>query len=377
MAAFLAPPVQAFYLDWSPALTLREEYNGNVNLVRQGGRSVLEHRVVPSLGLIVARPDWRVDGRVSYERRIYGRADGLDSENWRLRLGGRLERPVDLWRIDARFEQRPTIESELLDSGLTQFSSRRTDRRLRPAWRRRLSAVSEMSVELELARVDYEGDAARNGLVDFEQRTTTIALERRWNGSDRSLISLGLLDYRSTDGRIAADDASLRLRQVHDDGAGHRIGFGIGIRHGWTRLRGGAGAGSERQWGGVVDLEGVWHFRRARLDARFSRMVDPTSAGRLQTADRFDLGYRVGLGPRTEAGCALLVLRTRDLAGDLRSTRLDRRYLRLSPLLAWRLGREWRLRGYLAFQRQVYRRSSDGAISRLVGIELVYRPRSR
>lgn len=375
LLALSSQPVHAVYLDWSPQLRLREEYNSNVNLVREGGRSTFEHLVAPAVGLAVARHDWRLDGRLAYERRVFSRIGGLDSENWRLRLGGQVERPRDLWRIDARFEQRPTIESELLDSGLTQFSLRRTDRRIRPRWLRRLSPSSTLLVDLDYSRVGYEGDSGTTGLIDYEQFVASTTLQRDWTRTDKSLFSIALIDYRTTDGVLRVEDVSLDFQQGHVFDAKRRLALGLGLRHSRTRLqRPFTPSNSERQWGGLIILDGEWRTSRARFTGRLSRRLDPSGAGRLQTTDRLDLGYSLSVGHRLEGRLSLLVLRSRDLAGDLLGSRLDRRYYRLSPGLSWRLARAWTLRTYLSYQLQHYRRLDGSAVSRLVGLDLSYRP---
>lgn len=369
----------AVYLDWSPKLWLREEYNSNVTLVREHGPSHQLHLVAPSLGIVMAKDRWRFDGQLGYERRSYGGSDRLDSDNWHARLAGQYSGRIDQWQLAAGFEQSPTIESELLTTGLTQFNVKRYQRELQPSWQRRWSARTLLSLDARYAKVSYDGDVSRTGLIDYDIVAAAGTLSHDWSHADRSSVTVSILDYGTSDGLVDANDLSLQFSASHRFSPRRSLSLGIGLRQSRTQLRRRLGifllSTHERQRGGLASVS--WDQALAAvtsLHVEVTRRLDPASDGRLQTSDRLDSRLSHRLSPRLYTTLSLTLLRRRDVAADLFSSRLDRRYYRLSPALSWRIDREWRLRTYLTYHRQSYDVLEGGAIGRIVGIQLTYLP---
>jgi len=371
----------AVLVDWTPALVLREEYNSNVNLVRHRPRSGLEHFVSPSVQVAIARENWRAGGRLAYESRNYTHSDRLDIDTWRLHLDGLYNRRLDSWRLAAGFDQTPTIESELLTSGLTQFSLRRTVQRLAPGWSRQLTERTGVHVDLDYSRVTYEGDPQRTQLFDYRLLTGIASLDHDWSTTDRTTLIFSGLDYRTIGEDVRADNLSLGIVQRHDRGAGRLVDVNLGLYRSRTRVQRRFGpfvlSGDKRQWGGVLGVTASWRLPRTHYRLELNRRVDPTGTGRLQRTDRVDGGYGHALSRRVEARLFLTLIRTRDLGGDLIARRLDRRFYRLSPGIGWRIDRDWRLDAYLIYRIQFYSQAEGSAISRLAGVSLSYRPVGR
>ncbi len=374
-----ALPVLATDFGMTPSLLLREEYNSNVGLLRGAGEGHFLQLFSPAINLYARRSNWHADSRLGYEKRIYSGNDRLDSDNWSWVVNAQRQWGEDQWWLTSKLEQRSTLESELLTSGLTQLSLHRYQRQINPGWQRQLSRKTRLAADIDYMIVSYQGNSSTTGLLDYRLLQGNVNLSHDWGRRDRSRLTLSALSYETDDGQIKADDLSVLVTQIRDFSALSEFSLALGLRQSTTTARQGIALPelSERQTGGLLAFQWQRHFVHADSQLKYTRSLDPGSAGRLQSSDRIDGFYKHRLSAHLSLRLDMTFMRREDLASNLLNSRLDRQFYRFSPSIAWRFTRSWRLRGYFTYMRQKYDAFAEGAISRALGLVLYYQRQDR
>ncbi len=361
-------PSQARALEWEagPSVVVRGEFNDNIRLTTAEHDAVWLYTAIPRLKINALDENGELKGDFRFEPLRYAGGGDLDSNNFFADLDGVLKSEFDEWGLGVSYSRDSTIQSELLDTGITNVSKTRKQKSVAPTWRRALSEFMSVELGYYYADVDYE-DGVEVGLFDYDINIFSVNASRFLGEFD--YLSLSLY-YTAFDAPYVGSeywDRGLKLGFSHVYSDYYRFDATGGVRR--TKFNN-VISENESSSGFIGEVSVTRRFELSSIRAALERRIDPSGSGLLQQRDSLVLRLTRRFTSMMNGALTLGIYRNKSLERDF--TRLDRTYYFVAPGLSWRLAEDWSARVFYRFQYSKYDDASDEAQANVAGLRVSY-----
>jgi len=356
--------------DWltEPSIAFSSEYNDNTFLTTLPHDTLLRNTVRPALQVKGATEtaSLQTDAWLRFDR--YPGEPSINSNNWDLKLDSAFGSEVQHADVLVDFTQDTTLETELLDTGLTGTATARRSARVAPSWYYSINQATSLGLDYSYSKVNYEASTV---LIDYRYQTVSGSLA--WQFSDAtewSVIVFG--DNYDTDDDVSKFwNAGVQGGIVHDFSERVHTRFFAGARHTTSRNEYFSTVFRDSSTGGVLDARLEYQFERASLYLDASSDVQPSGGGYLQESDLIKVGWWYLVAPQWRVSIDATAIHNQSLT-DYR-TPYDRHYGTAQARLDWRWARKWVVGGYLRYSRSNYVQNPEVADANVVGAQVTYR----
>jgi len=362
-------PLSAAALEWEvgPSVGVRGEYNDNVRLTTADHDAVWSYTASPRLKVNALDESGGLKGDVRFEPVRYPSDDELDSNNWFIKLDSFFQSEFSQWGLGAGFTQDSTIQSELLDTGVTDVSKTRTQKSIAPSWQRTLSEYTALELGYDYAEVSYE-DAETIGLFDYDIGTFSATVSRLLTAFDYLNATLYYTAFDAPDAQSEFDDKGIKLGFSHVYSDYYQFDVTVGARR--TKYDNLARE-NESSSGFVGEASLSRQFELGSVRGSIGRRIDPSGSGYLQQRDSFILILTQKFTPLLNGSLNASANRNKSLQKD--DTTLDRTYYIFVPRLTWRLTKNWSSSLFYRYIYSKYDNASEEAQANVVGAAALYR----
>jgi len=366
---FLLFPLKVAALEWEvgPSVGLRGEFNDNVRLTTADHDAVWGVTASPRLKVNALDESGGLKGDVRFEPVRYINNDELDSNNVFITLDSFLLSEFSQGKLGVAYTRDSTLQSELLDTGVTDVSKKRTQKSIAPSWQRTLSEYTTLELGYDYSDVSYE-DAETIGLFDYDIGTISGTVSRLLTEFDYLNATLYYTAYDSPDAQSEFDDKGIQLGFSHVYSEYYQFDVSVGGRR--TKydnlIR-----ENESSSGFIGDASLTRTYALGSVRGSVARRINPSGSGFLQQRDSLILNVTRKFTPLLNGSVSASVYRNKSLQKD--DTRLDRIYYVIEPRLTWRLTRAWSSRLFYRYQYSQYDDASEEAQAHVVGVAALYR----
>ncbi len=357
-------------LEWTfgPSLEARGEYNDNIRLTTTATHdAVWMATVVPRLRMEGEAESSELRGDFRYEPRRYSGGGDLDSDNFFANIDGVVKSEFDEWGLDAAYRRDSTIQSELLDTGITDVSKVRWQKSIAPSWRHVFSEFLSSELGYSFAGVSYE-NGLEAGLFDYSINTFNASISRLAGEFDYLRLNLYYSAFDAPLVNSKYGDRGLLLGFSHIYSDYYRFDASGGVRR--TKFSN-AISENESSTGfiGEISLTRVLELSSAQVT--LGRKIDPSGSGTLMQRDSLVLSMTRRFTAMVNGSLALGIYRNKSLEQNF--TRLDRSYFFMTPSLTWRVAEDWSLRLFYRYQYSKYDEARDAARANVAGVKILYK----
>ena len=355
-------------MEWAfgPSVEGRAEYNDNIRLTTADHDAVWMYTVIPRLRINGLDESGELRADVRYEPRRYSGGGDLDSDNFFAYLDGALRSEFNEWGLGANYSRDSTIQSELLDTGITDVSKIRKQKSVAPSWQHVFSEFLSMEMGYSYVDVTYE-DGMEAGLFDYDINTFDISLSRLLGEFDYLKLNLYYTAFDAPFVESEYEDRGLLLGFSHVYSEYYRFDATGGVRR--TKFNN-VISENESSTGFIGEISVTRTLELSSVKGSLGRKIDPSGSGTLMQRDSLVLRLTRRFTEMMDGSLALGVYRSKSL--ERKFTRLDRSYYFITPNLIWRLAEDWSARLFYRYQYSKYDNASDAAQANVAGAKLVY-----
>ena len=356
--------------DWltEPSVGVSAEYDDNPFLTTLDHDTRLRTVLRPALRLkggtettVVQTDAWlRFD-------RYPGQSDA-NSDNGGVRFDSAWGSEVQHADLTVDLAQDSTLQTELLDTGLTQTAKERRSALISPSWYYLVTQSTSVGIDYGYSKVDYASGAQ---LTDYRYQTVSASMAQQLGATSEWSLAVFGAGYVTDDDLSRFWNTGLELGLVHDFSERSHGRISAGARHTTSRNEFFSTIFRDSSNGGVVDAKLEHGFDRASLHVEASRDVQPSGAGYLQQSDLLNLGWRYPFTPQWTVSVDATFYHHKSLT-DYR-TAYDRHYQTIQPRVEWQWARRWVASGYARYARSKYAQDPDAATANVVGVQVNFR----
>jgi len=311
---------------WVPSLSVRGEFDDNVEFAAAGADADLSAWVSPGLAWRQTTERWWWEGGVELDVVRYRERTDLNRVDQLYQASGALDWTERLQvQANASYRQGSTLESQVEDTGRV---SRRS-----PLYQfgGGLGGTYGLSprTQVGLAYQYFASTYAGGGNVDFDAHDLVL-LWQRTLANERDQVRVQPA-YRAQRSAVAdVDDLSLMLGWRHPVTEIWVLDLAGGGRYTYQDTRG----DTERRWNGILELASIWEGETTTVNVGINLDRTYGAAGRPLERQRAHGAWRRNLTERWWLRLGADLARTRDLG----VSGSDQRYGSVTPSVGYALG---------------------------------------
>ncbi len=246
--------------------------------------------------------------------------------------------------------------------------ARRNRLRLMPSWSRSLTQRSYLVLDYTLYDVSYNGDTGLNTLVDNRTHSGRVALKRSMTQRTVAGISGGYAEYEAPDVNNKTKNYSATGTIEHDFTETLSGLLQAGMRYTEARI----GSTDDNSTSPIYRASITQNiFEATSYQLLWQRRLLPSSTGSVLESDRFDLRFRHSIKPTLTFSLSGRYFKNETVGGGATSRR-DRWYYVIRPMLTKNLTRQWRVDGAYRFTRQKRKTDSRSVNNNAVYLNVIY-----
>ncbi len=360
---------QALGVEWAfgPSLETRGEYNDNIRLTTAATHdAVWMATVIPRLRVEGQTESSELRGDFRYEPRRYSGGGDLNSDNFFAYLDGVVKSEFNEWGLDADYKRDSTIQSELLDTGITDVSKVRWQKSIAPSWQHVFSEFLSSELGYSFMDVSYE-NGQEAGLFDYSINTFNASISRLAAEFDYLRLNLYYSAFDAPLVNSKYGDRGLLLGFSHIYSDYYRFDASGGVRR--TKFSN-AISENESSTGFIGEISVTRVLELSSAQVTLGRKIDPSGSGTLMQRDSLVLSMTRRFTAMINGSLALGIYRNKSLERNF--TRLDRSYFFVTPNLTWRVAEDWSLRLFYRYQYSKYDEARDAAQANVAGVKIHY-----
>lgn len=390
--AFTLASGYAFSAEWSaePSVTLRQEYNDNINLTSAPHKPVWGTILSPAITFSGKSETLQVSGGAQLNFNRYTGAKGLDSDDRIFTFASKYSTERDVWGLSVYSKRDSTRASELASTGSVLPRAQRNSLSINPSWTHTLTERMSLRLAYSLSDTKYDGGTSV-GLVDSKYNAATASLIYLLGDTDKLSVSGTRSKSVSTNSSKSTTD-EIRVGLTHDFSETLQGDAEIGVRRTTSTFL--APVYTCDLLFGVLPINGVCNFFGQRFPARLlyspqtftsrgtslnlgltqqfggtdtfsgrlSRDINPSGRGVTLQTDHLSLGYSKRFSETLSGLINTDFYRT----GYQGNAGQGSQYLAISPSLSWRLSEWWYLDSGVQYARQKYDGAATSVSSNLI-----------
>lgn len=384
--------------EWAaePSVSLRQEYNDNINLSPLPHKAVWGTILSPSITFSGKSETLEVSGGAQLNFNRYTGAKGLDSDDRIFAFGSQYINERNTWGLNVTSRRDSTHATEQASTGNVLPRAQRNALIITPSWTHSLTDRLTLRLEYTLNNVTYD-DGASIGLVDFKSKEAVASAAYLLTDTDKLTLSWAHSKSTSVGSSVSNTD-EIRAGATHAFSETLQGDAQVGVRRTtstyFTDVYSCPGGEYLRKFGsvyycGIYDYLGGFHGNLAQLvdprtstrgtslnlglskkigdvdllTARLSRNISPSGRGLLIETDHLSLGYSKRFSETLSGSINTDLYRNRYPA----IANYGSQYFTIAPSLSWQLSEWW----YLDSGVQYANQKSDGATTS-VSSNLIY-----
>ncbi|MBN2687575.1 MAG: outer membrane beta-barrel protein [Deltaproteobacteria bacterium] len=285
MFLFIGPSYAAEFTV-NPSLSLRGEYNDNIDFSRTNKRDDYIGTISPGLELGYGTDRINVKARAGVDFLRYHEYTDQNTERQNYTVDASY-RAFERFTVNANgsYTKDTTLDSELQETGIVERRSERESYSAGGGISYRISEVSDLSINYTFSETDYDldtyTDSEGHGVslsygYTFNNRLDTLSIRPYWNNTD------------SEDDKI--DTYGLSLGLNHQFTPTFSTGINAGARY--TETENNAGV-TDDNWGWTADVSVTKTWQTASASLSYSHDLSYTAEGENVDVDRFSLDSHI------------------------------------------------------------------------------------
>lgn len=385
--------------EWSaePTVSLRQEYNDNINLTLQPHNAVWGTILSPAITFSGKSETLEVSGGAQLNFNRYTGAKGLDSDDRIFTLSTQYKTERDKFGLNVSSKSDSTRATELASTGSVLPRAQRNSLSIRPSWTHSLTERVALRLDYTLSDTKYE-DGASVGLVDSKYKAASASVIYLLTDTDKLTVS-GTRSKSISTGSSESTTDDLRLGLTHEFSETLQADAQVGVRRTTSTFLSAIyscdhlGLGSILPFqsssgvicgyygvipvaalllynpqtvssrGSSLNLGLTKKFGEAdSLTARLSRDISPSGRGLLIETDHLSLGYSKRFSETLSGSLNTNLYRNRYPA----IANYGSEYFTIAPSLSWQLSEWWNLDAGVQYARQKYDSSATSVSSNLI-----------
>jgi len=362
----------AYGAEWKldPSLSVRGEYNDNLNLQEPEKISVWGTRVIPAVKFQYATEIVTIflDSQVQFISFFDDTNNNKESfTNFTIPLSVNYAGEKDELGFFATFIRDFTTQTELEETGVVVNFQQRTRREGEFVWDHTVSERFTFDSAYTFTDVTYEDDAKRVGLFDFQVHSGSLGGTFKL-AEKTEIKNEGVYSYTNSDAQFKS----------------HNIGIGVGGAHEFSETLVGSfstiGAyvisksedESNRDFAWLVDGLVKKSWERTNLIGRVNRNLTPSGRGVLRETNRASLILRHRVTDRLSATVKANAILSKTIGSSSASGEVrDSFYWATLSSVSWRWSERWRTD--LSYSHRQRRFKGDStAVGNVVSLQLTY-----
>ena len=392
--AFTLASGYAFSAEWSaePSVTLRQDYNDNINLTSAPHKPVWGTILSPAITFSGKSETLEVSGGAQLNFNRYTGAKGLDSDDRIFTFASKYSTERDVWGLSVYSKRDSTRATELASTGSVLPRAQRNALSINPSWTRTLTERMSLRLAYSLSDTKYDGGTSV-GLVDSKSNAATASLIYLLGDTDKLSVSGTRSKFVSTSSSKSTTD-EIRVGLTHDFSETLQGDAEFGVRRTTSTFLAPVYSCDFLPFGILPTLNGVCNFLGTPVPARllyspqtltsrgtslnlgltqqfggadtftgrFSRDINPSGRGVTLQTDHLSLGYSTRFSETLSGLINTDFYRTRYQAIANQGSQ----YFTISPSLSWQLSEWWNLDTGVQYARQKYDGSATSVSSNLI-----------
>lgn len=386
--------------EWSaePTVSLRQEYNDNINLSPLPHKAVWGTILSPSITFSGNSETLEVSGGAQLNFNRYTGAKGLDSDDRIFAFGAQYKNERNTWGLNVNSTRDSTHATEQVSTGIILPRSQRNALTVNPSWSHSFSDRISLHFEYKLNSVTYDNGLSV-GLVDYKSKGGDVSMAYLLNDTDKVTISTGRSKSTSAGNSESTTD-HLNLVYSHEFSETLHGDALVGVRKTTSKyfmdVYSCEGIGGYAKLVGSVyycgfDFFGRFFFNPSDLaqlvaprtstkgssfnlglskkmaetdllTARLSRDINPSGRGLLVETDHLSLAYSRRFSDTLSGSINTDLYRTRNPA----IANSGNQYFTIAPSLSWQLSEWWYLDSGVQYANQKFDGATTGVSSNLI-----------
>lgn len=288
VSLFCAGAVYSADITITPSISIRSEYDDNIEFSRTNRLDDYAGTVTPSLSLDFATDRFNMQERSLIGIIRYAEYSQFDKENHNhaLNLGYRLSERLNL-NTDASYTKDTTLDTALEETGIVERRSDRETIRAGGGLSYEINEVSNVGLDYSFTKTTYDLTALR------DSDTNALSMSYDYAFNNRLDILTLVSSYRKTDfDEDKTDNYSSSLGLTHTFGPNFQAKVSAGVRY--LDMEHPSGR-SETDWGWTSDVSLQKSWETASANLTYSRDLNYSAGGEAVEVNRFSLStnYRV------------------------------------------------------------------------------------
>lgn len=216
--------------EWSaePTVSLRQEYNDNINLTLQPHNAVWGTILSPAITFSGNSETLEVSGGAQLNFNRYTGAKGLDSDDRIFTLSTHYKTERDKFGLNVSSKSDSTRATELASTGSVLPRAQRNSLSIRPSWTHSLTERVALRLDYTLSDTKYE-DGASVGLVDSKYKAASASVIYLLTATDKLTVS-GTRSKSISTGSSESTTDDLRLGLTHEFSETLQADAQVGVR---------------------------------------------------------------------------------------------------------------------------------------------------
>jgi len=384
-----ADPCRGAEWSFEPSVSLRSEYNDNIQLTPDPHPTVWGMMLSPDVKFSAATETLTVTGGLNLSFNRYLNQPQLNIDNYDLSLRSRYKAERDSLQLDFDAIRDSTLVSELATTGVVLAYAPRNLLTVTPSWSRALTEATSISASYRYTNVRYQHTSGTN-LTDYQDQSASLGMQS--NVDEGKVLNLAAYYDRY-------ETPSPQTRQntygVH---GGYDHAFSETLRGtflvGWRRTQSTVSSqvlicdgpivvgicngtvtettAVQKQNTSGFTLNAVLE-KRSETDTvtgRLSQEIYPSGAGSLVQTQRVGINWAKQWSPTLTSNVDAAAYQTDYIGGVVTSS--NSRYYSLNSSLSWRLSEWGKLDVGYNYARQKYDTAPVAASNNVIFLSLSY-----
>ncbi len=359
-------PLDSGAAEWlsQPRVSLITEYNDNKRLTEDAHDNVLGTQldITGKMGMQTEKTEINIVPRAIFSK--YSGEKNLDSNDYFLDFSSLLITEKTYWRFNVNYVRDTSLVSELEDTGRVQTRKTREKIMLIPSLIYEFSDRTNLKTTFNFLQVGYM-DAGIIGLVDYNYKTTDIAVVTETGDKGELSVSLNVSQFEAADVSNQSDHVSLSAmyRRSLTDSMESEVLFGVRESD-----------FNSKQYGdknGILFRLGInKEYEQTTWKVELSRMINPAGSGSMVERDRVSANVSRSMTDKLKSSIRVSLLKQKNLANEGRR----RRYSQFDVGLHWQVTDYWSMRGGYRYRYNGSSEMLNAVDSNALVFEFIYFP---
>jgi hypothetical protein len=384
-----ADPSQAREWSLEPSISLRTEYNDNIQLTPGPHPTVWGMILSTDAKFSGATETMQATGGLNLSFNRYFDQPQLNINNYDLSLRSSYKPERDVFGLDIDAIRDSTLVSELATTGVVLAYSPRNLSTVNPSWSHKLTEATTINARYGYTGVKY-GDTSGTGLIDYQDQSASLGVQSNLDEGKVVGVTVSYDRYETSPQQVRANTYGIQGAYEHAFSETLRAALAVGWR--WTQstissqtlicdgpIIAGICSGTITETTAIQMQNTNGLTLKATLEQRgetdtvsgqLSQEIYPSGSGSLVQTRRVGITWLRQWSPRLGSSVAAAAYQVQYIGGVV--TNSNSRYYAVDARLSWRLDEQWGVDAGYSYARQKYDTAPVSANANVLYITIGY-----